>query len=1267
MLALCLGVLAAAGGSPASAAQAPGHDVVPWSTGWSWTYATSFRYQADGTDVTINETVSYTVAGTETFQGQDAYRLNLSGTITSGSGSVAVDGVGTASLSNFAGTVSGTRFVRRSDLALLQETQQQNLTARASISLLSANISASIALSLTPEGAWKTYDFPLNPGDSWNNDVDVTYDGGFSYDAGSIGGTGNDTFAGTLPVEGPSTVTAENVAVPIGNVAADKVTTVSADGQTRNTEWWSPNHRNVARQVLELPLDGARLTLTRNLSTASAPAPALTVSQTVTPSLSCAGGGVTVAGTLSSGLPGVPVQVRLDQSQLNPGQGVSAGTTTGAGGAYSVTLPAPAQADGLGRNGARASWGVLVSAGAARNVATLVVTPRNCSTLAYTGDSAAPRGATATVSATLGDLTGAGTAGRLVTFTLAGGATVQGTTDAAGVATASLPVNGPVRETTVTASYAGSGSLDPASAVVPFTVGKIGTTATVAASPDPVTIGEPVTFGATVTPDSAGGTFDGSVQFVVDGADLGGPVALSTGGQATSAPLSTLGLGDHTVRAVYLGNADHATSTSPAVTFRVRNPLLATTTTSTASPATAVFGQDVTLGATVVAAAGGVPTGTVTFSAGGTTLGTAAVEPDGTAALVVDDLAVGSQGVVATYSGDDVHAASAAPPRTVSVTRAAVAVAVTVADDTTVSGEAVNLSASVTPIAPGGGTPTGSLQLLVDGTPTGDPVELDGGAAMFAPLTSLTAGQHTLTAVYAGSASHQGGQDSVTQDVTTAATTTVVTATPSPSQEDQEVAFTATVSAVAPGSGAPTGTVTFTADGEPIGAAPLQAGPGGAQATLALSDLAPGSHQVRASYAGDSGYVASHSEALSHTVIAGAAIVATTTEVTSSVNPSTYGELVRYTAVVTAADGSAPSGTVQFSVDGADVGEPVAVDSEGRARSVTLGSPDPGDHTVIAAFAPGVGYAGSGAILTQTVAAAEVDLGLASSDAQSEHGEPVALTATVASQRPGTGTPSGFVQFRVDGAPLGDAVALVDGTATSPALPDLAPGDHEVTALYSGDVRFAPAQRSLTQSVARIATTTALAGSASATTFGDDLTLTATVTAASAGLGAPTGTVRFVDGTTTIATVPVVPGADGTATATLTTDALGAGAHQLTAVYEGGPAFAPSTSPARSVTVARQPTVVSADGAVVKVVPLGLPLGQLRATLTGGGEPVAGATVVFTIGTATVCTATTNGAGVATCNASAQLLQLVLAGGYRASYAGSADRLPSTGHGPILK
>ena len=45
-------------------------------------------------------------------------------------------------------------------------------------------------ITLTPNPSWKVHDFPLNSGDSWTTNTNIDYSGGFTYDAGSLGGTG---------------------------------------------------------------------------------------------------------------------------------------------------------------------------------------------------------------------------------------------------------------------------------------------------------------------------------------------------------------------------------------------------------------------------------------------------------------------------------------------------------------------------------------------------------------------------------------------------------------------------------------------------------------------------------------------------------------------------------------------------------------------------------------------------------------------------------------------------------------------------------------------------------------------------------------------------------------------------------------------------------------------------------------------------------------------------------------------------------------------
>lgn len=1260
VLATLVATLVAAGTTPAVAAQASGDEVPSWSNGWSWTYATVFNYTADGTNVTINENVTYSLAGVENYQGQPAYKLNLTGTITGGGGTAAVDGVGNATLSNFSGSVTGTRYVRRSDFALLKETQAQSLSAKAQVSFLSTNITANIDLSMDPRRGWRLIQFPTEAGNSWTNDVDIDYTGGFSYDAGSLGGTGSDTFDGTLELDGPTTVADESIAVPAGTISTRRSREQSTDGATRSTLWHSPQHRNAARLLLEIPLDGGSLTLDQKLSGSSTPTPSTTLTSTITPSLTCAGGDITITGKLSSGAAGVPVTVALDKSPATAGASSTTTTTTTAGGNYTATLQAPAESDGYQRTGIRGSWGVVTSAGGASVASTVLVTPKNCSSLAYTGDAGAPQGSTATVSATLVDKAGGPVAGRTITFALSGGATANATTDAAGVAETTIAVAGPPRNATISASYAGSSTLEPASTSAAFTVGAIATTTTVTADPAVVTIGDPVRFHATVDP-THGGDPAGTVQFRVDGSDFGAAVALADG-EATSAALSTLGLGDHTVVAVYNGTTDHAASTSAAVTFRVREPLKPTTTTSSVDPATAVTGQPVTLGATVAAAAG-TPTGEVVFTVAGDEVGRAAVGPDGAATATVTDLPVGSNPVVATYAGDEVFGPSSAAPRTVTVGKAAVDVTLAATDDSTVTGEAVGLTATVAVQAPGGGTPEGTVQLLVDGNAVGAPVALTNGSATFPPLTSLGAGSHTLAASYAGSSGYQAGSDQVTQEVTKADTSVVLVANPSPSLQDQEVQLSATVAAVSPGSGDATGTITFYAGTDAIGSAPLSGG----TAVLGVSDLAPGSYQLSARYAGDDDYRSSSSQPVSHTVIEGTAVVETSTVLTSSTNPSTYGELITFRAEVSAADDSVPGGTVQFSVDGQDVGGPVTVGPDGVAESATLASPDPGDHTVIAAFTPAPGYSGSGDILVQTVAAAGVEVALSSTDADAQVGDEVRFRVEVSSQQAGTGVPTGFVQFAVDGQPLGDAVELEDGAASSPAVDDLAPGEHAVTALYSGDIHFRPALEELVQTVAKVATTTTLTVSPSTVTYGDEVVLEALVTPANGDLGVPTGSVTFLADGEEIGSVPVGPAAGGAASAQLSTAALPAGTHDLRAVYSGSPVHDASSSADTDLTVAKRATSTTAEAAVVKLTPLGLPLGQLRATVTTSAGPLAGVPVEFRVGTKVVCTSVTNGAGAATCNAGSQLVALVLKGGYTATFLGDANHLSSTARGAILK
>src|SRR5262249_41197297 len=81
-------------------------------------------------------------------------------------------------------------------------------------------------------------------------------------------------------------------------------------------------------------------------------------------------------------------------------------------------------------------------------------------------------------------------------------------------------------------------------------------------------------------------------------------------------------------------------------------------------------------------------------------------------------------------------------------------------------------------------------------------------------------------------------------------TTTAVASSVNASVFGQPVTFTATVSAVAPGSGTPGGTVTFLDGPSTIGSGTLSGG----IATFTTSALAVGNHTITTSYGGDTNF-----------------------------------------------------------------------------------------------------------------------------------------------------------------------------------------------------------------------------------------------------------------------------------------------------------------------------------------------------------------------------------------------------------------------------
>jgi hypothetical protein len=178
------------------------------------------------------------------------------------------------------------------------------------------------------------------------------------------------------------------------------------------------------------------------------------------------------------------------------------------------------------------------------------------------------------------------------------------------------------------------------------------------------------------------------------------------------------------------------------------------------------------------------------------------------------------------------------------------------------------------------------------------------------------------------------------------------------------------------------------------------------------------------------------------------------------------------------------------------------------------------------------------------------------------------LKAVVKPVAPVTLTPSGNVTFKEGATTVGTAnLSLVNTVMTAKLdVPGLAIGNHTFTATYNGDGNFTPnTSLPLTivvTTVAKIDTTTTTTTSTPNVAPGQDVKLKAVVKQAS-GTNKPTGDVRFSEGATTYATVPLSLTGTTVETAKYTIiGGLSQGTHVITATYLGSQAFNGSNSTA---------------------------------------------------------------------------------------------------------
>jgi YVTN family beta-propeller protein len=176
-----------------------------------------------------------------------------------------------------------------------------------------------------------------------------------------------------------------------------------------------------------------------------------------------------------------------------------------------------------------------------------------------------------------------------------------------------------------------------------------------------------------------------------------------------------------------------------------------TSTNATSSPNPSVFGQSVTFTATVsVAAPGtGTLTGTIAFKENGNTIGTATLDSSGLASFTTSSLTAGSHQITAVYNGDGNFNGSTSATLTQIVNLASTTTTIESSLNPSASGDSVTFTATVSVVAPGEGSPSGTVAFKDGSSTIGTGTLNSSGVATFT-TTSLSAGSHSISAEYLG-------------------------------------------------------------------------------------------------------------------------------------------------------------------------------------------------------------------------------------------------------------------------------------------------------------------------------------------------------------------------------------------------------------------------------------------------------------------------------------------------------------------------------------
>jgi hypothetical protein len=547
---------------------------------------------------------------------------------------------------------------------------------------------------------------------------------------------------------------------------------------------------------------------------------------------------------------------------------------------------------------------------------------------------------------------------------------------------------------------------------------------------------------------------NGSVAILLGNGDgtLQAPLLFATGGSS--------GAGDGSLEVADVngdGRPDlivlNSTQSTIGVLLNSSGASPTTTTITSVWPNPSTYGQAV--GFTVqVTSSFGTPTGTVELLNGSTVVGTGTLS-SGSTYISTTSLPIGIDSVTAAYEGsaDFVSSTSAAVSQTVLTPTTTV---LSTSNSTPLIGQPITFTAYVSSST---GTPTGTVTFATHGVhPFTDwkyfgGATLSGGYASITTSSSLAKGTYEVQAYYGGNSTYGGSSSNylLERNINKYQTTTTVISSESTSYYSQSVTFSATISST--NGPIPDGASVDFYDaenshnkGNKIGTATTEGG----MAVFTTSSLKSGTHWINAVFITDKNFETSEGTA---TQVVNP--YSTLTNLTSSPNPSSYGQAVTWTATVSSSGPDVPTGKVKFGNLGtATLSGGVATLTKTWLNAATY--PITAEYEGDDASAPS-----SSSSLNQVVNPDSTTTTVTSSANPATQGQSVTFTATVTTS---TGVNSaGTVTFTAGGTTLG-TVTLSENVASisTSALPA---GTTSVQAVYSGEIDFKGSTATVSETV----------------------------------------------------------------------------------------------------------------------------------------------------------------------------------------------------------